>query len=57
VLGRSTRSASLLLRSGGRSTMQCARGQALRQLNYPRAAKAYEKDDIPTHVRAGRRQP
>jgi hypothetical protein len=37
--------------------MQCARGQALRQLNYPRAAKAYEKDDIPTHVRAGRRQP
>lgn len=32
--------------------MQCARGQALRQLNYPRASKAYEKDDIPAHVSA-----
>ena len=30
--------------------MQCARGQALRQLNYGRGAKAYEKDDIPAHV-------
>ena len=37
-------------------TMQCSRGRALRSVNFPRGARAYEKDDIPKHNLASKKE-